>query len=65
MNSDPRGGGEAPHLSSSSLSPRSEVQEDPYNRRLREASAQMDMSKSVVFLAVEELVKAQETHMLN
>ena len=41
----------------------SEIPEDPYDRRLRKARAQMDMSKSAGFLAVEELVKAQETHM--
>lgn len=40
-----------------------EIKEDPYDRRLRKARAQMDMSKSTAFLAVEELVKAQETHM--
>ena len=43
--------------------PTPEVQEDPYDRRLRKARAQMDMSKSAAFLAVEELVKAQQTHM--
>lgn len=43
--------------------PAPEVQEDPYDRRLRKARAQMDMSKSAAFLAVEELVKAQKTHM--
>ena len=43
--------------------PTPEVPEDPYDRRLRKARAQMDMSKSAGFLAVEELVKAQETHM--
>lgn len=43
--------------------PTPEVQEDPYDRRLRKARAQMDMSKSAGFLAVEELVRAQETHM--
>ena len=43
--------------------PTPEVREDPYDRRLRKARAQMDMSKSAAFLAVEELVKAQKTHM--
>ena len=43
--------------------PTPEVPEDPYDRRLRKARAQMDMSKSAAFLAVEELVKAQQTHM--
>ena len=43
--------------------PTPEVKEDPYERRLRKARAQMDMSKSAAFLAVEELIKAQETHM--
>ena len=43
--------------------PTPEPPEDPYDRRLRKARAQMDMSKSAGFLAVEQLVKAQETHM--
>ena len=43
--------------------PAPEVKEDPYDRRLRKARAQMDMSKSAAFLAVEELIKAQDTHM--
>ena len=43
--------------------PASEVLEDPYDRQLRKARAQIDMSKSAGFLAVEEMVKVQETHM--
>lgn len=40
-----------------------EIPEDTYDRRLRKARAQMDVSKSAGFLAVEELSKAQEIHM--